>query len=131
MRATRSMTFLFCSAFFGSWAPCNRIHNSGEPPKRRDTFRHMTVDRGLRPARMSCSIWRDTPKAFAGAVTDRPVEGRMSSLIVSPGWMGGSPFFLSTASSLMVLELLPRIEDGDAQILVVPDVAGDKDKALH
>jgi hypothetical protein len=31
----------------------------------------------------------------------------------------------------MALELLPRIEDGDAQILVVPDVAGDKDKALH
>src|ERR1039457_3175472 len=63
----------------------------------------MTVDRGLRPPRMSWSIWRDTPNAFATAVTDRPVDGRMSSLIISPGWMGGSPFFLSMASSLMVV----------------------------
>src|ERR1700691_2172512 len=63
----------------------------------------MTVDSGLRPATMSCSIWRDTPKAFAAVLTDRPEYGRMASLIISPGWMGGSPFFLSIASSLMVV----------------------------
>src|ERR1035437_5891197 len=39
---------------------------------------------------------RDTPRDFAAAVTDRPAEGRMSSLIISPGWTGGRPFFLST-----------------------------------
>src|ERR1017187_9542718 len=120
MRATRSITFLFCSAFFRSWAACRRIHNSGEPPNRRDTFRHMTVDRGLRPARMVRSICRDTPKAVAAAVTDRPVDGRMSSLIISPGWTGGSPFFLTIASSLagpdlrvlaVVAQLQPHVKE--------------------
>jgi hypothetical protein len=52
---------------------------------------------------MSCSIWRDTPNAFAAKVTERPVSGRMSSLIISPGWMGGIPFFLSMSSSLMII----------------------------
>jgi hypothetical protein len=53
IRATRCMTFLFCSDFFRSCAACNRIHTSGELPNRRATFRHMTADRGFRPARMS------------------------------------------------------------------------------
>src|SRR5580698_6858703 len=63
----------------------------------------MMADRGLRSARMSWSIWRDTPRAFAAAVTDRPTDGRMSSLIISPGWTGGSPFFLSINFPLMVV----------------------------
>src|SRR5437870_8724047 len=63
----------------------------------------MTAERGLRSARMSCSIWRDTPRAFAAAVTDRPADGRMSCLIISPGWTGGSPFFPFIPSSLMVV----------------------------
>src|ERR1035438_3245379 len=82
---------------------CNRIHTSGEPPNRRATFRHITADNGLRPARMPCSIWRDTLKALAAAVTDSPTEGRISSLIISPGWTGGSPFLLSMTSSLVVV----------------------------
>ena len=79
------MTFLFCSAFFKSYLACNRIHNSGVLPNRREIFRHITADSGLRPAKMSCSIWRETPKALATAVTDKPTDGRMSSFRISPG----------------------------------------------
>jgi hypothetical protein len=52
---------------------------------------------------MPCSICRDTPKALAAPVTDRPTDGRMSSLIISPGCIAGNAFFLFIAPSLKVV----------------------------
>src|SRR5713226_1448488 len=97
------MTFLFCAAFFKSYSACRRIQNSGVLPNKRETFRHITADRGFRSARMSCTIWRDTPRAFATAVTDKPTSGRMSSRMISPGCTGGNPFFPFIGNLLMVV----------------------------
>src|ERR1035441_4705144 len=63
----------------------------------------MTADRGFRSARMSWTIWRDTPSAFAAAVMDSPTSGRISSRRISPGCTGGNPFLRSSVFSLMVV----------------------------
>lgn len=75
MRRTRSITFLSRAACFKSKSACKRIQNSGVLPKSLAIFKHMTADIGLRPARISWTICRDTPSAFAAAVTDNPTSG--------------------------------------------------------